>query len=78
MLRILLIGLGIYLLYRFVFHFLLPVSRAAGAMKQRMNEFQQQMNQRAQEFQQKTQPQQPQPAQSATKGGDYIEFEEVK
>jgi Sec-independent protein translocase protein TatA len=75
MLRILLIGLGIYLLYRFVFHFIVPVSRAAGTMKKRMNEFQQQMNQRAQEFQQKTQPQQPQ---TAPKSGDYIEFEEVK
>ncbi|MBS4064375.1 MAG: hypothetical protein KGZ74_07425 [Chitinophagaceae bacterium] len=75
MLRILLIGLGIYLLYRFVFHFLIPVSRAAGTMKKRMNEFQQQMNQRAQEFQQQAQPQQPQ---TAPKGGDYIEFEEVK
>ncbi len=75
MLRILLIGLGIYLLYRFVFHFLIPVSRAAGAMKKGMKEFQEQMNQRAQEFQQQTQPQQPQPA---PKGGDYIEFEEVK
>ena len=76
MLRILLIGLGLYLLYRFVFHFLLPVSRVAGDMKKRMNEFQQQMNEKAQEFQRQTTPQQP--AQAAPKNGDYIEFEEVK
>jgi hypothetical protein len=75
MLRILLIGLGIYLLYRFVFHFLIPVSRAAGSMKKRMNEFQNHMNQRAQEFQQQSKPSQPQ---AAPKGGDYIEFEEVR
>jgi uncharacterized protein YybS (DUF2232 family) len=75
MMRILLIGLGIYLLYRFVFHFLIPVTRVAGTMKQRMNEFQQQMNQRANEFQQKASPQQ---QQTTPKGGDYLEFEEVK
>lgn len=75
MIRILLIGLGIYLLYRFVFHFLIPVTRVAGTMKKRMNEFQDQMNQRAQGFQNKNSPQQPQ---SSPKGGDYIEFEEVR
>jgi uncharacterized membrane protein (DUF106 family) len=76
MLRILLIGLLIYLLYRFIFHFLIPVSRVAGDMKKRMNAFQQQMNEKAQEFQRQTAPQQqPQPA---AKGGDYIDFEEVK
>lgn len=76
MLRILLIGLLIYLLYRFIFHFLIPVSRVAGDMKKRMNAFQQQMNEKAQEFQRQTTPQQqPQPA---AKGGDYIDFEEVK
>jgi hypothetical protein len=75
MLRILLIGLGIYLLYRFVFHFLIPVSRAAGDMKKKINEFQHQMNERAQEFQRKTTPAQPQ---TEPKSGDYIEYEEVK
>jgi hypothetical protein len=75
MIRILLIGLGIYLLYRFVFNFLIPVSRAAGAMKQRMNEFQQQMNEQTQGYQRQTAPEQPQ---TASKGGDYLEFEEVK
>ena len=75
MLRILLIGLGIYLLYRFVFHFLIPVTKVAGTMKKRMNEFQDQMNQRTQEFQRQTTPQQ---QQSTPKSGDYIEFEEVR
>ncbi len=76
MLRILLIGLLIYILYRFIFHFLIPVSRVAGDMKKRMNAFQEQMNEKAQEFQRQAAPQQqPQPA---SKGGDYIDFEEVK
>ncbi|MFN5134305.1 MAG: hypothetical protein ACK5DG_03240 [Chitinophagaceae bacterium] len=75
MLRILLIGLGIYLLYRFIFGFLIPVTKVAGTMKKRMNEFQDQMNQRAQEFQRQTTPQQ---SQASPKGGDYIEFEEVR
>lgn len=45
-------------------------------MKKRMNAFQEQMNEKAQEFQRQAAPQQqPQPA---SKGGDYIDFEEVK
>ncbi len=73
MIRIILIGLGLYLLYRFVFHFLLPVSKAAGEMKSKIKEFQQQMNPK--EFATQAQPPKTEPK---TKTGDYIEFEEVK
>ncbi|MBX9782142.1 MAG: hypothetical protein K2X48_02510 [Chitinophagaceae bacterium] len=74
MLRYILIILGIYFLYRFIFDFLLPVSKAAGEMKNRMKEFQEQMNTRNY----KTQPQQPTKEDTKPKSGDYIEFEEVK
>ncbi len=73
MIRIILIGLGLYFLYRFVFHFLVPVSKAAGEMKNKIKEFQEQMN--AKEF--ATQPQAPK-TEPKTKKEDYIEFEEVK
>ncbi len=75
MIRILLIVIGIYLLYRFIFHFIIPVTRVAGDMKKRMQEFQQQMNGQADAFQKATNPQ---PPKEPAKSGDYIEFEEVK
>ncbi|WP_407524642.1 hypothetical protein PDL71_02025 [Lacibacter sp. MH-610] len=75
MIRILLIVIGIYLLYRFIFHFIIPVTRVAGTMKKRMQEFQQQMNSQTDAFQQSTSQQAPK---EPAKGGDYIEFEEVK
>lgn len=75
MIRILLIVIGIYLLYRFIFHFIIPVSRVAGTMKKRMQEFQQQMNGQTDAFQKSTSSQ---ATKEPAKGGDYIEFEEVK
>ena len=75
MIRILLIVTGIYLLYRFIFHFIIPVTRVAGDMKKRMQEFQQQMNGQADAFQKSSSQQTPK---EPAKRGDYIEFEEVK
>lgn len=75
MIRVLLIALALYFLYRFVFNFLVPLSKATREMKSKMNEFQTRMQQQ-QGFGAQTEPAKqntPQP-----KGGDYIEFEEVK
>lgn len=77
--RVLLIALLLYFLYQFIFRFLIPVSRAAREMKSKMNEFQTQMQQQ-QGFGPQQQ-QRPEPIKQTTpepKGGDYIEFEEVK
>jgi hypothetical protein len=77
MIRVLIIALLLYFLYQFIFRFLIPVSRAAREMKSKMNEFQTQM----QEQQGFSSEQRPGPAKQTTpqpKGGDYIEFEEVK
>ncbi len=74
MIRVLLIALLLYFLYRFVFHFLIPVSKAAREMKNKMNEFQNRMQQQ-QGFPQKPEPVKESPQQ---KEGDYIDFEEVK
>ncbi|MBY0476221.1 MAG: hypothetical protein K2Q24_01130 [Chitinophagaceae bacterium] len=74
MLRVLLIALLIYFLYRFIFNFLIPVGRATREMKQKMNEFQSRMQQ-----QQGYAPT-PEPVKESpkTKKDDYIDFEEVK
>lgn len=79
MIRVLVIALLLYFLYQLIFRFLIPVSRAAREMKSKMNEFQTQMQQQ-QGFGPQQQ-QRPEPVKQTTpepKGGDYIEFEEVK
>ncbi len=78
LLRYLLYGLLIYFVFRFIFKFVIPVTRAARDMKSKMNEFQARMQEQQQ--QQATAQQRPEPVkQPATpKDGDYIEFEEVK
>lgn len=73
--RVILFALLIYFLYRFIFHFLIPVSKVTREMKSKMNEFQNRMQQQG--FQ--TQPQQPaKETAPPKKAGDYIDFEEVK
>ncbi|MGE5107083.1 MAG: hypothetical protein ACM3H8_06035 [Sphingobacteriales bacterium] len=72
MVRIILILLGFYILYKFVFEFLLPVAGAAKQMKKQMETFNQQQQNM---FNQKsTTPE----SVSKTTSDDYIDFEEVK
>lgn len=74
MLRYLAIALLVYFLYNFLFHFLLPVGKAAREMKKKVDAFQDQMQQADRSQQQEPQTAtRPQP-----KAGDYIDFEEVK
>lgn len=72
MFKIILYGFMLYLLYKFVFELVIPVSKATSQVKDRIKEMQQQ--QQAQQ-QQAAQTQQ-QPRKTTDK--DYIEFEEVK
>jgi Sec-independent protein translocase protein TatA len=74
MIRVILFALLIYFLYRFIFHFLVPVSKAAREMKNKMNEFQNRMQQQ-QGF--STRPEPAKEAAPQKKAGDYIDFEEV-
>ena len=77
MFKIILWGLLIYMAYRFIFEFVVPVTKTANQLKRKMNEMQQN-----QAFQQDQQAASPAPeaksAPSAPKRDDYIEFEEVK
>ncbi len=61
----------IYLGYRFIFHFLIPVIRATRELKRQMNGFREQMET-------KNNPTPPVQEEKPAKAGDYIDFEEVK
>ena len=76
MLKLIIWGFVIYLIYKFVFELVLPVTKATSQMKDKLREMQQQQ----QAFQQQqTQHQQPsQPESSTTNKDDYIDFEEIK
>jgi hypothetical protein len=74
MFKIILYGFLLYLLYKFIFELVIPVSKATSQVKDKLREMQEQ--QRAQQYQQQqSAPEQPVP--TARKEGDYIEFEEV-
>jgi sortase (surface protein transpeptidase) len=70
-------GFVIYLIYKFVFELVIPVSKATTQVKDKLREMQEQQAQQQYQQQQPAKPQQQQPNEPV-KGGDYIEFEEVK
>jgi heme exporter protein D len=77
MFKIILYGFLFYLLYKFVFELLIPVSKATTQVKDKLKEMQEQ--QQAQQRQQQQQQAAPTQQAQATKAkdSDYIEFEEV-
>ena len=75
MVRILLIALVLYILYRFVFHFLIPLLRVGVAMKKQMEVFR---SQAGQPFDYTSRRQTPPAATQQRPSSDYIDFEEVK
>ncbi len=70
----------VYLLYKLVVDFIIPVYKTTKTVKNKMNDLQQQMNEQARRQQQ----QQPAPQPAADKKAatptreDYIDYEEVK
>ena len=77
MFKIILYGFLLYLLYKFIFELVIPVSKATSQVKDKLREMQAQ-----QQAQQPYQQQQPtagthEPVQKTT-DRDYIEFEDVK
>ncbi len=70
----------LYLLYKLIFDFIIPIYQGTKRVKQKVNEMQQNMNEhikQQQQAQQRTAPKQPEPAAKKT-GSDYIDFEDVK
>lgn len=72
----------IYILYKLIFDFIIPLYTASKQMKGKMSEMQQRMQQqqRAQAEQQMQQSQTPQPPKATEKisKDEYIDYEEVK
>jgi len=74
MFRYLLIIIGIIVLYKLIFDFIIPIYRASKQVKARFREMNQQMQDRMQQTQAPPQPQKKdQPSKK-----DYIDFEEIK
>ena len=82
MVRVILIILGIIVLYKLIFDFIIPVYRTSRQIRKQFRDINQQMQDRANQFNQATQQstaqkQQPQQKKQAS-DKDYIDFEEVK
>lgn len=67
----------LYLLYKLIFDFIIPVYRASKQMKRKMRDMQEQYHRQQQNFSSPQQSQTEQP-QKEEKVGDYIDFEEIK
>ena len=73
--RYLLYAFLIYLAYRFIFHFLIPIYQTTKQVKKQFRDMHSQMNQ--QQANQRSSTPTPETKKEHT-GGDYIDFEEVK
>jgi hypothetical protein len=77
MIRALLELFALYMLYKLVFEFIIPIYRTTKQVKQKVNDIQRNMNEQANQqrnqFTSTAGPASPKP-----KSDDYIEFEEVK
>lgn len=80
LLKILLWGIVLYYLYKFVFGVVVPVSKAANQMKQTVQKMQEAQQKQHQTQQEETTIQQKNTTNSTTEtlDADYIEFEEIK
>ena len=81
MFKIIIYGFLIYLLYKFIFELVIPVSKATSQVKDKMREMQQMQEQQQAQQQQYNRPQASAAASQPVtpkKDDDYIEFEEVK
>jgi hypothetical protein len=74
--------IGLYLLYKLVFDFIIPMATTTKEVKKQFSDIQQKMQEQSRKFEQHGQNQQrptftPAPKKSGSKD-DYIDFEEVK
>ena len=78
MLRYLFYAFLIYLAYRLIFHFIIPIYKTTKQVKKQFREMHSQMedNINQQEVNQQTMP--PKQEDKKAQAGDYIDFEEVK
>ena len=75
--KILLYAFLIYLAYKFIFEFVIPIYKTTRQVKKGFHEMNDRMNEYMQQQQQQSAPKE-QPEKPEQKAGDYIEFEEIK
>lgn len=78
-LRFILYGFLVYLAYRLVFHFIIPLARTTREVRKQFDEVRNRMQE--QQMQDNFNPHagtRPQPTAQQTEKGDYIDFEEIK
>jgi len=68
----------IYLLYKFIFDFIIPVYESSKKIKKQFGEMQEKMQNNMNQYQNQQKTAQPPPPKPVQKEGDYIDFEEVK
>ncbi len=78
MLRYLFYAFLIYLAYRFVFGFVIPVYKTTRHVKKQFREMNQRMQDHVNQQQSSQQTSTPNPEATKQQAGDYIDFEEVK
>ena len=82
MIDVLVTILILYLLYKLIFDFIVPVSKTTSHFKSQVNEMRRQQEARTQQQQPQATPKQPNKTSSTknttTTDGEYIDFEEVK
>jgi hypothetical protein len=71
-------AIAIYLLYKIIFDFIIPVSQAGRQMKQQFKDANEHVRQQTNNFQQQNEQQNNAQPKSKKVVGDYIDFEEVK
>ena len=77
--EVLFFGIVIYLIYKILFDFILPVSHAGKQMRQQFKDMNEHMRQQQQNnYQEQNNQQNTSPRKSEKAEGDYIDFEEVK
>ena len=68
----------IYLLYKFIFDFIIPVYESSKKIKKQFGEMQEKMQNNMNQYQNQQKPAPSPPPKAVQKEGDYIDFEEVK
>jgi hypothetical protein len=68
----------LYLLYKFIFDFIIPVYQSSKKIKKQFGEMQEKMQSDLKNYQNQTQQKASGPEPSPKKEGDYIDFEEIK
>lgn len=77
MFKMIVYGFVAYLLYKFIFELVIPVSKATTQVKDKLREMQEQQQAQQQAFHQQQQASAPAQPAPKKRDGDYIEFEEL-